>query len=183
MAIVVVGLAGGCASTSLPPRISSDQRALLHRTRIDATVGVEDYAYPVYSDDLTKALESTHLFIRVDHLANFTNPPDFVVRVEDRIYGSATVPVLTGLSLGLIPTTVQETHGYSFSLSRPGVAKPRVLIRFAYTGPTTLGWWAVLLNVLPSRTMGDVDSHPRFIESFAWEIVTNREAILSLKTK
>jgi len=180
---MIVGLAGGCASSSLPPRITPEQRALLQSTRIDVTVGVEDYQFPVYSEGLAKALGKTHLFTRVDRLANFTTPPDFVARVEETIYGSATIPVLTGLSLGIIPTTVNEMHGYSFSLSRPGVAAPRVPIRFAYKGPTTLGWWAVVLNLLPNRTMRDVDSHPRFIESFAWEIATKRDAIESLKSK
>ena len=90
---------------------------------------------------------------------------------------------MTGLSFGIIPTTVNERHGYSFSFARPGATAPRVPIRFVYKGPTTLGWWAVVLNLLPDRTMRDVDNHPRFIESFAWEIVTKRDAIESLKTK
>lgn len=181
--IVVVGLAGGCASSTLPPRITPEQRALLHKTRIDVSIGVEDYEAPVYSEELTKALGRTHLFFRVDHLTNFTTPPDYVARIEERIYGSATIPVLTGVSLGIIPTTINETHGYSFSISRPGVDSPRVPIRFAYAGPTTLGWWAVILNLAPSRTMRDVCNHPRFIEAFTLEIVRKRDAIESLKTK
>jgi hypothetical protein len=144
---------------------------------------VEDYEAPVYSEELTKALGKTHLFVRVDHLTNFITPPDYVARVEERIYGSATIPVLTGVSLGIIPTTVSETHGYSFSISRPGIDSPRVPIRFAYAGPTTLGWWAVVLNLSPNRTMRDVYNHPRFIEAFALEIVTKRDVIQSLKTK
>jgi hypothetical protein len=181
LTIMIVGLAGGCTSSTLPQRITSEQRALLQRTRIDVTIGVEDYEAPVYSEDLTKVLLKTHLFTRVDHLTNFTTPPDFVARVEERIYGSAVIPIFTGLSLGIIPTTVDERHGYSFSLGRPGTEAPRIPIRFVYKGPTTLGWWAVFLNLSPNRTMRDIDGHPRFIESFAWEIATKRDEIESLK--
>jgi len=180
---LIVGLTGGCTSSTLPPQITSEQRALLQRTRIDVTIGVEDYQAPIYSKNLTKALGQTHLFTRVDRLANFTTPPDLVARVEEEIYGTATIPVWTGLSLGIVPTTVIEMHGYSFSLSRPGTDSLRIPIRFAYTGPTTLGWWALVLNLSPNRTMRDVDSHPRFTEAFAWEIATKRDAIESLKNK
>ncbi len=183
LVFVIIGLAGGCASTSLPPRITAEQSALLQKTRLALTVGVEGYKFPVYSEKLTRALAETHLFSRVDHLTNFTTPPDLVARVEGTIYGTATIPILTGLSLGIIPTTVSETHGYSFSLRRPGAGAPRLPIRFSYSGPTTLGWWAVVLNLLPNRTMSDVYSHPRFMEAFASEIVTQRDAIESLKTQ
>lgn len=181
--IVVIGLAGGCASTSLPPRITAQQRTLLQKTRLNVTVGVEGYKFPVYSEKLTRALGETHLFSRVDHLANFTTPPDLVARVEQSIHGTATIPILTGLSLGILPTTVSETHGYSFSLRRPGIGAPPLPIRFSYSGPTTLGWWAVVLNLLPNRTMSDVYNHPRFMEAFASEIVTQRDAIESLRTQ
>jgi hypothetical protein len=181
--IVVFGLAGGCASTTLPPKLTPEQRALLHKKPFGLTVGVEEYEFPVYSDGLLNALAKTHLFARVDHLKNFTAPPDIVARIEETIYGSATIPILTGLSLGIIPTTVNETHGYSFSFSPTGGGATRVPIRFAYSGPTTLGWWAVFLNILPNRTMRDVEDHPRFIDSLSWQIVVKRDAIESLHTK
>ena len=181
--ILIAGLTGGCTSSTLPPQITPEQRALLQRTRIDVTIGVEDFQAPVYSENLTKALGQTHLFARVDRLANFTSPPDCIARVQEEIYGTDTIPIWTGLSLGIIPTTVNEMHGYSFSLSRSGTAAPRIPIRFAYTGPTTLGWWALVLNLSPNRTMRDVESHPRFIEALAWEIATKRAAIELLKNK
>jgi hypothetical protein len=180
---VILGFAGGCGSTALPPRITADQRALLGRTHFSLTVGVEEYEAPVYSDRLLKALTKAHLFAHVDHLKSFSTPPDVVARIEERIYGTATIPILTGLSLGIIPTTVDEDHGYSFSLSPPNAGAPRVRIRFVYSGPTMLGWWAVVLNALPDRTMRDVDGHPRFIESLGWQIASNRDAIEALHTK
>jgi hypothetical protein len=180
---MLIGLTGGCTSTTLPPRITAEQRALLHRTRIEQTIGVEDYQYPVYSDSLVEALGKTRLFARVDHLKTFTTPPDMVARVEERIYGNAAIPIWTILSFGIIPTTLNESWGYSFSLRRPGIDAPVVPIRFVSTGRTTLGWWCIVLNMSPDRTMRDADKHPRFIESLAWEIAAKQNAIESLSAK
>jgi len=181
--LLIAGLAAGCPSQTLPPRITAAQNALLDKTRIDLTVGVEDYQFTNYSDALVEALGDTHLFARVDHVENFATPPDLIARVSERICGTATIPIWTGLSFGIIPTTVNEAWGYSFSLSRPGSATPRLPIRFVYSGPTTLGWWAIVRNLSPSRTARDVYHHPRFIEAFAWEIAEKQAAIESLKGK
>jgi hypothetical protein len=175
---LAIGLNGGCVSTTLPPRITEEQRALLHKTQFGLTIGVEDP-----EDGLVMALGKTHLFARVDHLKNFTMPPDLVARVEEKLYGTATIPIWTGLSFGIIPTTVNESWGYSFSIRRSGTDAPGVPIRFVYSGPTTLGWWAIVLNMLPDRTMRDADNHPRFIESLAWTITAKQNAIESLNAK
>ncbi len=180
---ILIGLTGGCTSTTLPPRITAEQRALLHKTRIEQTVGVEDYQYPVYSDNLVEALGKTHLFARVDHLKTFSTPPDLVARVDERIYGNAAIPIWTILSFGIIPTTVNESWGYSFSLRRPGIDDAVVPIRSVYSGRTTLGWWSIVLNMSRDRTMRDADKHPRFIESFAREIAAKQDAIESLSAK
>jgi hypothetical protein len=176
---IVVGIAGGCASTTLPPRLNADEQAMVNKTRMNLTLGVEECKWPAYSDGLVKALGKTHLFARVDHLKNFDRPPDLVAHIENTIYGSATIPILTGLSLGIIPTTVNEDHGYSFSLSRR-IDSQRVPIEFKYSGPTTLGWWAVILNLSPNRTMRDVDSHPRFSDGLAWAVISKQPEIESL---
>lgn len=183
LGLVLLGLMGGCASTTLPPKLTAAQRALVHKAHFELTVGVAEYEYPAYSDDLIIALARTHLFVRVDHLTNFASHPDIVARVEDRIHGSAVIPFWTGLSLGIIPTTVNETHGYSFSFAAPADRVPRVPIQFVYSGPTTLGWWAIVLNILTNRTGRDIDNHPRFIETLSWQIIAKRDAIESLHPK
>ena len=181
--IIIAGLSGGCASTSLPPKLSKGQLDEIAKTHFAVSVGVEEFKYPVYSEKLTKALQRTDLFDRVEPLKSFKDSPTYIARVERTIYGTAVVPIFTGLSLGLIPTTVQEEHGHSFSLTAASGSNRKIPIEFSYRGPSTLGWWAVILNMLPNRTSADVYQHARFNQSLAWTIVSHRSEIETAMTK
>lgn len=179
----VFAMLGGCASSSLPPRITQEQRALLEKTHFKLSLGIAPDRYPIYSDNLLKALRETGLFDRVDYVHNFTSPPDLQAHVREHIYGSGVIPIATGLSLGFIPTTVDEDHGFSFALSNPRSKLPEVPVRCVHKGPTTLGWWAMALNCLPDRTFQEVKTHPRTIEFLASRVVERREAIEALAKK
>jgi hypothetical protein len=182
--IGVLGYTGGCASSSLPPALTPSQKALIRDTRFAASLGIERYSLPAYSDGLTKALQATGLFERVSESTGLKSPPDLLARIERPIYGKATVPCLTGISLGLIPTTVREEHGYSFSLVGGSVpAGERVPVEFSYSGPTTLGWYSLVLNLSPDRTKDDVYDHHRFRDGLAWAVIEKRDQVLKLLKK
>jgi hypothetical protein len=176
--LAVVGYTVGCASTTLPPTLSPSEQAAIRQIRFPITVGVERFKFPVYSEGLTKALQATELFNAVADSAEFKTPPDLIARIERTIYGKATIPCLTGISLGLIPTTVQEEHGYSFSFaSGSGLSDQRMPVEFSYSGPSTLGWYCLILNLSPNRTSGDVYEHRRFREGLAWAVVQKNDQI------
>jgi hypothetical protein len=161
-----LGLAGGCFSSSLPPRLSREEQARVTGTHFRWAVGVERYHLPAYSNDLIKALRATQLFDRVDELEKVPDAP-MVARVETEVWGTAVIPVWTGLSLGLIPTVTREQHGYVFSLaprSNPGKV---VSVDFRYSGISMMGWLAVLHNLGPNTTWKNVDEHPRFHAALA----------------
>lgn len=174
------GLSGGCGSGTLPPKLSQEQQAILKATRFPATVGVAKDKFPVYSDHLIRALQETRLFRRVDSLSSFSESPTLIARVERHIYGTAVLPLFTILSLGIIPTTVEEEHGHSFSLRSADTPDNGVQIEFSYRGPTTLGWYGGLLNLSSNRASGDVRTSKRFYDAFAWEIASWAAAIDSL---
>jgi hypothetical protein len=142
----------GWASSALPPRLNRQEKARLHQAHLPFTVGVERSRYPAYSDSLREALQRAKLFDRVDDLERFSDPPTLVARVERRIYGSTAIPVYPLLSFGVIPMSVQETAGESFSLSSPDHPEERVMIEYTYRGRTTLGWVALLDIFHPNRT-------------------------------
>lgn len=181
--IIIAGLSGGCASTSLPSKLSKSQLDEIAKTHFAVSVGVEEFKYPVYSEKLTTALQRTGLFDRVEPLKSFKEPPTYIARVERTIHGTAAIPILTGLSLGIIPTTVQEEHGHSFSLTATSGSDRKILIDFSYRGPSTLGWWAVILNMLPNRTSADVYEHARFHQNLAWTVVSHKSEITSAMIK
>ena len=143
----------GCVSSTLPPDLSVGEKARLKTARMAFTVGVETYKYPAYSDALVKALRDTGVFVRVDHLEGFSSPPALVARVEREIYGSSAIPLWTLLTLGLVPSTTEESFGYAFSLSRPGQAARRIPVEYSYRGLTTLGWEALFLRLTPNYSI------------------------------
>src|SRR6478736_3592367 len=120
--VLLATITSGCvgwASSALPPRLTKAEKTRARQAHLPLTVGVERYEAPAYSDSLREALQRTKLFDRVDDLEQFSNPPSLVARVERRIYGSTSIPIYPLLTFGIIPDSVQETAGESFSLSSP----------------------------------------------------------------
>ena len=174
-----IALAGGCSSSTLPPKLTAAQIAAIRNVHIAASIGVEPYRYPVYSDSLIKDLRATGMFDRVDSTERLKQPT-LVAVVERPVHGTATIPVLTIITLGIVPTTVEEEHGYAFSLRSPTDPRNLVQIDYTYRGPTTLGCWAFLLNFLSDRTSGNPEETQRFRDGLAASVVTQDDRILQV---
>ncbi len=173
-------LTGACSTTTLPPELSDAQQNLIRTTRFDATVGVEPYELPVYSEQLLAALRATGMFRQVDPIAAYRTPPDLVARVERAVSGEPTLPLLTALTLGILPTTVDEKHGYVFSLRSARTQGDALGIECTFTGRTTLGWLAAALNFLPNHAMKDATLDARMAEMLALQIATGKDSIQAL---
>lgn len=173
-------LTGACSTTTLPPELSPEQHDLISTTRFDATVGVEAYQFPVYSDRLVDALRATAMFRQVDSSAAYTSPPDLIARVEQPIHGEPVLPLKTALTLGLLPTTVDEKHGHVFSLRSGKVEGDALGIACTFTGRTTLGWLAAALNLLPNHAMKESTLDARMQEMLALQLATGKSSIEAL---
>jgi hypothetical protein len=150
-------LASGCigwASASLPPALTENERAIVVDARLPLTVGVERVRRaPVGSDRLLDALRATALFDHVAPLSEFSTPPDLVARVDDRLApsNSGMIPLWTIVTLGIVPSSKDESWGWGFTLGPPDRNDP-VAIAYVHTGRTTLGWVALVDGLLPDRT-------------------------------
>ena len=133
----------------------------------------------MYSERLIESLRRTGLF---DAVGSLEELPDaaLAARVERTIYGTATVPVLTAVSLGFIPTTVEEEWGESFSLRRNGSTSETVPVDFSYRGPSTLGWWAVVRSFSPDVTTASPPETERFRDALSVAIVAKAGDIVEL---
>ena len=172
-----VALTSGCASSRLPPRLSAvDQKRI---TPLNVTVSVEPYEYQVYSDSLKTDLHNTKLFKAVDYRHNLSTPPDLVVNVEERIHGTAAIPCLAALTLGIVPCIVQEEWGQVFSFSPPDDPSKRVRVEFRYESATVLGWAGLFLNLSPGWS-SDPHSSQRYLNGLALAISTNAATIDAL---
>jgi len=177
--IMAAGLMGGCTSMVLPRSPSHAELARVSNTRFHVSIGVEKDENPLYSDRLVQALRRTGLFSRVEKLEDLPHA-DLVARVNRHIYGTATLPILTGLSLGFIPTVVSEEWGEVFTLHANNKGGSSVTIDFTYRGATVLGWVAGFLNISSDRTSTDPRKTQRFYQAFASVICTQESDIRRL---
>ena len=168
-----------CATAAVPAALPPEDAELL-KVRIPARVGVEQYEPAVYSERLISSLRSTGLFEYVGPLDQ-TDDPDLIASVRRPIYGTASVvPLLTLLTLGVVPTRASEEWGESFTLRSAGAQGSEVDVEFTYSGPTTLGWAALLLAPLPQHALGRPYDKPRFRRAFAAAIARKAPQIEAL---
>lgn len=178
--VLALLLLTGCASQPLPPRITPSQRAVLDTARIPVSVGVQAGRFPrVYAEKLVQALRQTNLFTHVDLLEKV---PDarLVATVRRPVYGTATIPVFTILSFGVIPTVVTEEWGESFTLARRDVSRRPLSVELTWRGRTILGWVAGLANLSPDRTSADPHETTRHAEALAARLLHHRPEIEGL---
>ena len=173
-------LAGGCATNALPPKLADGQAERVRTTHFAARVAVEAYEPALYSDRLVRSLRSTGLFDQVGPLGA-VDDPDLIASVDRPVYGTATVlPLLTVVSLGIIPTFVSEEWGEDFTLRAPDDGARRVPVEFTYEGPTTLGWLALLRAPSPRHALRKPHGTHRFRAGLAHAIVEQEDAIRAL---
>lgn len=169
-----------CATAAVPASLSLEDATLVATVRFSATVGVEQYEAPVYSDRLIASLRSTGLFEEVRPLDLIENP-DLIASVNRRIYGTASMmPLLTIVTLGIVPTVVREEWGESFILRSAENPDSEIDIEFTYSGPSTLGWAALLRAPFPRHALGRPYDKPRFRRALAAAIARNRDEIRAL---
>lgn len=177
----------GCGCAAMPPTPPPQEIANMRATHFAATVAVDArFENELYADRLIDSLRATGLFDRVERLADLPDA-DLVARVSRHIYGTASIPFPTLLSLGIVPTTVDEEWGEAFTLwrnSRAFSSLPRnaarpggVDIDFSYTGESTLGFYAGIKSLSASYTSGSPRNTPEFSEAFAVAICASADKI------
>jgi hypothetical protein len=176
VSLALVAWIGGCVSTPLPPPAEQPPGA----SRRSLRLGIERHRVAAFSDELARVLSATGRFASVDPLEELQRAPDLIASVERGWEGSAAVPFFTVLSLGLIPTIVEETHGIAFALRAPDGSPARIEIDARWSGSTWLGLASALLNASPGRTGDDVRDDPRYAEYFARKLGERQAEIESL---
>ncbi len=179
--LVAVGIANtpcGVSST-LPPKPSAAQLDAVRATHFLATLGVETYKYPIYSEGLVSDLRTTGLFNAVG-ASDAMPQAALIAKIERPVYGSPALPFWALVTLGIIPSTVEEEHGYVFSIRTASNPRSTVLIDYTYRGPTTLGCVAHFMNLSPGRTGHNPIETAEFREALAVAVVMHRDAIVKL---
>jgi len=169
-------------SSTLPAKPNAPQLDILRTTHFPVAIAVEPYTDPVYSESLANDLRKTGLFDAVVPFRTVERV-NLVARIEQPIRGSSSIPVLALVSLGIVPSTVEEELGYVFSIRSSSSNAQPVLIDFRYRGSTTLGCIAHALNLSSERTAGNPVETARFREALAIAIAVQRGSIARLMPK
>lgn len=151
---------GGCVSVPLPPDSTDSGVAA---PQLDLRVGVEANRVRPFSDELVHALRESGVFTQVDLTDRLAGPPDLVAKIEHGWQANAAIPFFTVLSLGLVPTIVDESYGLAFSLHAPQSPAERIVIDTRWSGRVWFGLVAAPLNVSPGRTSEDWRRQPRWL--------------------
>ena len=180
--ISLLGMYRGCYSATLPPVPPAEALAKVRSTHFQASVGVEKYKWPVYTDSLVASLRKTGLFDRVERLEDLPDA-QLVARVERPIYGTATIPILPIVSFGLIPSIADERWGEVFSLRSNTADAVPIPINFSYKGPTTLGWWAAVRSLSPDVSTSEPPETERFRDALSAVICAKADEITGMIEK
>ena len=93
------------------------------------------------------------------------------------------IPIFSLITLGLIPTVIEEESGYSFSLRSSKSSERVVIVEYVHRGYSVLGWGAGLLNFFPQWTGNDVYNDPRFKERLKLAILTKAQEIKAVTSQ
>lgn len=170
----LVVILAGCCSTPLPPALTQEERGFIENHKaIDAVVAVTEYKYPVYSRELYGTLKRTDIFTDVIYLRDAHDKKVAYIAEENRrIHGQASLwPLLTVISVGIIPTWAEEENGISFILKEMNDPSKIYYVEVSWTGTTILGWVGLFAALLPDRTFFNPERSRRYYDRIHFEVL------------
>lgn len=175
-------LLGACGTMQLPPRLTPDERSLVESHRFDAVVGVAPYSIEHTRKNVRAVVRDTSLFARVDFVEDLESAgvaPDLLVSVQRVSGGTALIPILTLVSLGVLPTFARETMGYDLIFATPDRSEA-LTVGYSFRGRIGLGLLSSPLNLLPGWDHPKPRPPERLGRRFAVEIAERADEIRAL---
>jgi hypothetical protein len=171
----------GLPCSSLPPRLDPVERAKVKDAHLKLTVGV---ATNDPGGELVIArLRRTKLFDAVDYAVRLPHPPQVLAKWEHTPYGTASIPIYTLLTFGIIPTTVPEPYSFGCTFYSPRKPERTISVEYLYDSRSTLGWVAGIMALSPNIVLTlwrGPDEHPRFYDHLSLTILNHSEEIMNL---
>ncbi|HEY3132234.1 MAG TPA: hypothetical protein VGL91_22455 [Acidobacteriota bacterium] len=184
LAFVVFGVSGGCGAYRRPPVLNAEERAMLQTGPLPYSVTValvgRDEARDTgqnpeaYGDALAKLVTASGTFKTIRYERSSTPSGQDLVATSTGLYcNTAVIPVLSIVSLGVIPTVFQDEQCQGMLLRR-AAGRPKsegVQVEVRYKGPVIMGWIAVVVGALPGWSHGSVDGDSRFAARFRLAVI------------
>jgi hypothetical protein len=188
---VIAGAAGGCGAHRRPPALTAEERALLSEPPLPFSVSIVPWdpataprkgANPdAYAKILADLAIPSGAFRDVRREQAASPQADLVAMSTGAYCNSAVIPLFTIISLGIVPTTWEETDCEGMTLRAAKIrldGSVRVDVR--YTGRAIMGWAAVFIGALPGWAYGDVRGDSRYRARFRLEVIRHRQEIAQL---
>jgi len=176
--LVLLVFLPACGAVTAPPSLTAAERARLAAARLDLTLGVGQHRASWPREDLVAALAQRRLFLRVDRLEAFVEPPDLVATVQAFGNPDHTLPVVTFLTLGIVPTVAKGHDGVRVTLAAPATRRTLEIV-IDQKDLTIIGWGgAVLLGSEEWVRAGVYNG--RMFDRIASELAARAEAIETL---
>jgi len=142
--LFVLVFLSACGAMTAPPSLTAAERARIAAARLDLSLGVGRHAASWPREDLVAALAQSHLFRRVDRLEAFGEAPDLVATVQ--VFGNpdSTLPIVTFVTLGIIPNVAKGHDGVRVTLVAPATGRT-LEIRIDQKDLVILGWSGAFL--------------------------------------
>ena len=163
----------------LPPRLSPAERASVEANRFDAVVGVAPYDVVHTRKDIRAVVRDTGLFTRVEMVEDLEVQPDLLVKVHRLHGGTAVIPLLTILTLGVLPTFFEDAIGYELIFVTPERDRA-ISVGYRFKGWAGLGILSSPLNLLPGWDHPTPRPLERLGERFAVALVGRADEIRAL---
>jgi hypothetical protein len=185
---LVAGTSGACAAHRRPRSLNAEERRLLESEPLPYTVSVVPWDSgtgerlrkdpAAYARALAELLAASKAF-RASRLEAAPGPAtDLIASSTGGHCNRAVIPVLSILSLGVVPTVFEdeECDGMVLTPAKP-TAVGSVELESRYKARIVMGWAAVPLGALPRWSHGPMRKDRRYAELFRLEIIRRRAEI------
>ena len=177
-AFAVYGVAGGgCFAERLPSGSTagfvgaSDSAPLPYSVVVTpwdtATAARLGRNASAYATAAFKWLQSSGAFASVRLGSSTDTSADFSATPTGEYCNTAVIPLVTGITLGLVPTVFTDStcRGAVFrSIAGGARGTDSLVVRQKSGGRVVMGWAAVPIGFLPGWTHGEAKNHPRYAQ-------------------
>jgi len=185
---IASGMTGACGAHRRPPSFNAEERRLLESEPLPYTVSVVPWDTATgerlkkdpaaYARGLAELLAASQAF-RASRLEAAPGPAtDLIASSTGGHCNRAVIPILSILSLGVVPTVFEDEECDGMVLTpAKSSSVGSVELESRYKARTVMGWAAVPLGALPDWSYGPMREDRRYAELFRLEIIRRRAEI------
>lgn len=196
LAAIVAILVTGCGAQRVVFTPTAEQRALLDAPPLDLSVVIVDWspkeaqgrssnAYATKLEDLLVGSRAFRL-VTYDPSGAGAKTADLIAVSTGDYCNSAIIPILTILTVGVVPTIWDETNcdGVRFRPGHGVVDSTRTVVaRERRTGKAVMGWVAGPLTLLPGWSISSGAAQPAYRQAFRLAIIARQDELRRLAGK